>query len=402
MKKETSIIFTGDIGFDKYMDKKWTDENLISQEIFDFFHSGDHVIANVEGALCDIDPATDPGGKGMFCHMMPTVATTVFDKMHADIYNLANNHTMDAGRPGIEECFETIERKGIKTIGVGMNIEEAAKPLYLEEAGGIGLIGVGYQPTCVPATETEPGNFPWNDYDRIQKAIQEIKKDHRWAIVVVHGGDEFCSIPMPYSREKHQKYIELGADIVIGHHPHVPQNYEIFPDGRAIFYSLGNFIFDTDYQRAQINTDTGVLLKLNLTEESFTFEPCGTKLIRGEEHIVKGEVPAIFTNISAENYEKLVPLAAKTLIHTEYARRSFLTPEEYANATEEEWAVYFTGETKYKKKSKDILNFDTMKSLAAKIPETDWQSANLPQVVAYLEREFNRTIGTDKAPKSLF
>jgi poly-gamma-glutamate synthesis protein (capsule biosynthesis protein) len=51
MSNKTSIIFTGDIGFDRYMDRKWEDENLLSQGILDFFHSADHVVANVEGAL---------------------------------------------------------------------------------------------------------------------------------------------------------------------------------------------------------------------------------------------------------------------------------------------------------------------------------------------------------------
>ena len=53
MKKETSLVFTGDIGFDKYMDKKWEDENLLSKEVLDFLHSGNHVIANVEGPVAE-------------------------------------------------------------------------------------------------------------------------------------------------------------------------------------------------------------------------------------------------------------------------------------------------------------------------------------------------------------
>ena len=58
MKNTTSIVFTGDIGFDRYMDRKWEDEQLISKELLDFFHSADHVCASVEGALID---AVDDG-----------------------------------------------------------------------------------------------------------------------------------------------------------------------------------------------------------------------------------------------------------------------------------------------------------------------------------------------------
>ena len=388
MKKETSIIFTGDIGFDRYMTEKWTDSELISSEVYEFLHGADHVVANVEGALCDIDPATDPGGKGIFCHMMNPAATEVFDRMHADIYNFANNHTMDAGEVGIRQAFDITAKKGIGVIGCGTDLDDSAKPLYLEEAGGIGLIGVGYQPTCTPATETTPGCFPWDDFERIERSIKEIKKEHRWAVVVAHGGEEFCSMPMPYIRKMHAKYVEFGADVVIAHHPHVPQNYEVFPNGSIVFYSLGNFIFDTDYQRAQLNTDTGVLLKLKFTEDEMTFEPFGTKLLRGPEHIVKGEVPDIFTNVNPEQREKLLPLVAKAFVHAEQKRRLFLNPE-FKDADEEKWSKYFTGELGVMKTRPGVhMDFNIICGIAADADKEAWKEAGLPKVVDYLMREF--------------
>ena len=97
-KSTTSIVFTGDIGFDRYMDRKWEDENLLSQSVLDFFHSADHVCANVEGALID---AEDDGSRGVFFHAMNPAATCVLEKMHADIWSIGNNHTMDAGVEGV-------------------------------------------------------------------------------------------------------------------------------------------------------------------------------------------------------------------------------------------------------------------------------------------------------------
>ena len=98
MKKTTSIVFTGDIGFDRYMDRKWEDPELLSQGVLDFFHSADHVCANVEGALID---AVDDGSRGIFFHNMNPEATKVLKQMGADIWSIGNNHTMDAGREGI-------------------------------------------------------------------------------------------------------------------------------------------------------------------------------------------------------------------------------------------------------------------------------------------------------------
>ena len=80
--KKTSIVFTGDIGFDRYMDKRWEDKNLLSKPVLDFFHSADHTVANVEGALID---AVDDGSRGVFFHSMSPAAACVLKDMHADI-----------------------------------------------------------------------------------------------------------------------------------------------------------------------------------------------------------------------------------------------------------------------------------------------------------------------------
>ena len=77
-KNSTSIVFTGDIGFDRYMDRKWEDDQLLSQEVLNYFHSADHVCANVEGALID---AEDDGTRGVFFHAMNPKATKVFQAM---------------------------------------------------------------------------------------------------------------------------------------------------------------------------------------------------------------------------------------------------------------------------------------------------------------------------------
>ena len=103
-------------------------------------------------------------------------------------------------------------------------------------------------------------------------------------------------------------------------------NYETF-EGKAIFYSLGNFIFDTDYQRSQFNTESGLFIRLNFTEESFTFEPFGIKIDRENERIVKGELPSIFTDVQKDEYEKLVPLAAKMFIENTKRQLRFCIKE---------------------------------------------------------------------------
>lgn len=337
-KDKTSIVFTGDIGFDRYMDKRWEDDELLSQPILDFFHSADHVAANVEGALID---AVDDGSRGVFFHAMNPAATKVLQNMHADIWCVGNNHTMDAGKEGVVSTRRIAKEMGCLTIGAGLNEVEASEPIYLDEAGGIGMFGVAYMAECIPATATEPGIFRWDDMDYIKRRIDEVKAKCRWCVIVSHGGEEFTSMPSPYTRDRYLRYLELGADVVVAHHPHVPENYELFPDGKAIFYSLGNFIFDTNYQRAHLYTDVGVLLKLIFTPEKLDFEAMGIQIVRGPEKIVEAPLPDIFTNIPVGEYALLSPLAAKAFVTEDMRKMVYLEPDRFTNAPQEVWDGYF-------------------------------------------------------------
>ena len=381
MSNKTSIIFTGDIGFDRYMDRKWEDENLLSQGILDFFHSADHVVANVEGALTN---AEDDGSKGIFFHAMNPEAVSVLQKMKTDIFCIANNHTMDAGKRGMEDTLALAKKLGCKTVGAGLDVVGASEPVYLSEAGGIGIIAVGYRPDCVTANEEKPGVFAWDEMERIEARIKEVKAKCRWCIVISHGGEEFTALPNPYTRDRYLKYIDFGADIVVGHHPHVPENYEILDGGKkAVFYSLGNFIFDTDYQRAHAFTDIGLLLKLILTEEGFSFEAIGAGLTRGEQRIKEAPLPAIFEDISAEEYETLIPLAAKAFVMEESRRRIFMNPDKFKNATAEEWSAYFEKQTRDNEEY-CVMNFDVVCPLAEKAEEGKWKESKLEGVKEYI------------------
>lgn len=381
MKKETSIVFTGDIGFDRYMDKKWEDEKLFSDEILSYFHSADHVAANVEGAIIDVK---DDGSRGVFFHSMNPAVTGVLEKIHADIWCIGNNHTMDAGEAGLLSTKKYAEQFGARTIGAGRNEVEASEPVYLQEAGGIGMFGVAYLSECIPATETDPGIFRWNDMERIKARIDEIKKTCRWCIVVSHGGEEFAAMPNPYTRDRYLRFLEMGADVVVAHHPHVPENYEILPDGKAIFYSLGNFIFDTDYQRAHRYTDIGVLLKLKFTEEKMDFDAMGIRIVRGDERLVETKLPAIFTDIPAEEYEKLAPLNAEAFLLDNRKTQIYLEPEKYKDASEEVWRDYFFGTETDGYYEKEHMDLSLIVPLAEKASEGAWKESRIREAADYI------------------
>ena len=383
-KNKTSIVFTGDIGFDRYMDRRWEDENFLAKPVLDFFHNADHTVANVEGAMID---AVDDGSRGIFFHSMNPEAACILKQIHADIWSIGNNHTMDAGAEGVISTRTIAAEMGSQTIGAGLNEAEASEPVYLDEAGGIGMFCVAYQAECIPATATEPGIFRWDDMDYIAKRIAEIKSKCRWCIVVSHGGEEFTSLPSPYTRERYLKYLELGADVVVGHHPHVPENYELFDDGKAIFYSLGNFIFDTDYQRVHLYTDIGVLLKLQFTEEKMDFEAIGIQIVRGEERIDIAPLPDVFTDISAEEYELLAPLSAKAFVEEDRRKMIYLEPERFTNAPEEVWNGYFFSEEPDGYFKGAHMDFGIIVPFSKKAEEGAWKQSRLEKVKEYILRQ---------------
>ena len=318
----TTISFTGDISFTKHFTGAYK-RDFLDPAIVEFLSSSDHVVANVECALT----AGDITRTSKLTHATPPEAACVLDAIGADIWTLANNHIMDCGPKGLEDTMATAKAHGAGTIGAGRNIDEASAPVYLDEAGGIGIFSLCFNQKNLHADENTPGCLERNDFVRIEKIIREIKSKCRWCIVVAHSGCEFSQMPLPYIREITLKYLEWGADIVVCHHPHVVQNYETFPNGKIVFHSLGNFIFDTDYQRAQKHTEYGMLVKLHLDEEKFTWESCGVKINREEQTVVKDEGPAIFRDVPENQYKLLWPLAVMDFIRNEKTSRLVLHPE---------------------------------------------------------------------------
>ena len=383
MKPTTTLAFTGDIGFDHYMQNKWEDENLIDPKLVKTLTSSDHVIANVEGALVGDEIAKVKAAEMRLMHTINPKATVVLERIHADIWNLANNHIMDAGPEGLAMTLERAREFGAQTIGAEMDLERANRPVILDEAGGIGLFGVGYQRGCKPAGPEKAGCLSWSDMDSVQEVITGIKEKCRWCVVVAHGGEEFTALPSPYTRDRYLKYLEMGADVVVSHHPHVPMNYEMVGK-KAIFYSLGNFIFDTNYQRAQFNTDKGIVLQLHFTKDSCSFTAHGLRIDRENERIVSADLPKIFVDIREDEYNKLIPLACKMFVAATKRQQIFLYPDKYTNATDKEWEENFMNPRRSGRVVGEGLDFHIICPMAAEADKGAWKESTLEEVKEYI------------------
>ena len=115
MKNKSSIVFTGDIGFDRYMYGKWNDEQLISDEILDFLHSADHVVANVEGPVAPVETNTTKDGVQQLLHTIDPEAVDPDDvEMLEDLIVAAIGEAMNQAEAATSESM--------KKITGGMNI----------------------------------------------------------------------------------------------------------------------------------------------------------------------------------------------------------------------------------------------------------------------------------------
>lgn len=149
-----------------------------------------------------------------------------------------------------------------------------------------------------------------------------------------------------------------------------------------IFYSLGNFIFDTNYQRSQLYTDVGVLLKLNFTSEKIDFDAIGIRIDRENGKIVKHPLPDIFTNVPANEYELLAPLGVKAFVCADTRKLFFLNPAKYRDdpsAVEQ----YFS--RTHKDCSKNAhMDFEAILPKAKEYEKMEWKNSKLESVKEYV------------------
>jgi len=157
---------------------------------------------------------------------------------------LANNHIMDYGNEGFLETVDNLQGHGIHYFGAGRLADHCHNPLILD-VGGQRIALLGYVcPTTHPifAAGENFGVFPIN-LDAIATDILMAKENKAERIIVqLHWGEEDVGLPKPADVVLAHHLIELGADLIIGHHAHCIQPFEIFKD-KYIFYGLGNALF---------------------------------------------------------------------------------------------------------------------------------------------------------------
>ena len=182
-------------------------------------------------------------------------------KKHVSAVSLANNHSGDFGRSAFVEMLGLFEKEQLPYFGGGRDIRAAHRPWVTQVKGKrIAVLGFdGFLPRSFEALDRQPG-VAWLDADLVAHQVRQAKEDLKADLVIVfpHWGEELQPRASDAQRAMARLMIDSGADAVVGGHPHVTQDIEVYR-GKPIFYSLGNFIFDGFDTDA---TNTGWVLQL--------------------------------------------------------------------------------------------------------------------------------------------
>src|SRR5690606_36989198 len=158
------------------------------------------------------------------------------------------------------------EANSIQYVGAGETKERAARIAYLDSSEQkIAFLNFS-ENEWSSAGETSAGGNGMDLIDDIS-AIREARLKADFVFVIVHGGHEYYNLPSPRMQKQYRFYIENGADIVVGHHPHCISGSEIF-QGKPIFYSLGNFLFTSESRYE--DWYRGAVLEVNLSGNSLS------------------------------------------------------------------------------------------------------------------------------------
>lgn len=170
---------------------------------------------------------------------------SIFQDLGVDMVSVANNHALDFGMNAFCDTLDTLKQAEISCIGGGYNITEASAPATCEVNGQTFAV---FAATRVSpsydwyATDSQPGMFQTYDPSMLNAAIAEADGQYDHVIVFVHWGIERNEYPEDYQRSLAKGYIDAGADLVLGCHPHILQGFEYYKDV-PIVYSLGNYLF---------------------------------------------------------------------------------------------------------------------------------------------------------------
>ncbi len=245
---KATILFGGDMMFDRTirvaMEEKGADH--VFSCIVPVLKDADLVVANLEGPVTSnksVSVGSPVGGEFNFTFTFPTSTPALLARHNIRLVNIGNNHIMNFGREGLVETKQLLREGGVAFFGDPDAVE--TDKVDRRVINGIPFSFVN-----------------WSDWtsDKTDHTVAQVRTEAeagRVTVVYTHWGEEYIPATARMKQLAHS-FVDAGAAIVIGSHPHVVQEHEVY-NGKDIYYSLGNFVFDQYWEDAVRN---GLLLKV--------------------------------------------------------------------------------------------------------------------------------------------
>jgi len=266
--KKIVLAFVGDIMLDRDVYSKIKkygngDFNYIFENIKNDLLKYDFLTGNLEG------PISDKGvdSHGLYSFRMNPEAIGALKNVGFDALSVANNHIDNWGKGAMEDTFLRLNDAGIKVLGGGLNNIEAQSPKIVEIDGTkIALLAFSeFGKGLYEATASSSGIAIISE-GALTNAIEIARKNADLVVVIFHFGEEYAKESNAYQKKYSHMAIDLGANLVVGHHPHVVQEVEKYKNS-YIAYSLGNFVFDQFFSK---DTMEGGLLEVTIDNKTIS------------------------------------------------------------------------------------------------------------------------------------
>ncbi len=263
IKKDIKILFAGDLMFDRgirYYAGLNGGNNYIFEKIAPVLFENDLIVVNLEGSITNfksVSAGTAPGSaNNYYLTFDPSVAQTLFDN-NIRLVNLGNNHILNFGAQGLKQTKEYLTQANVNYFGA-----PGGERSQIKEIRGLKIAFIAYN------------EFSSSDLEGEQLAtldkINKLKQQADIVIIYSHWGVEYSNKPTETQRVLAHKFIDAGADLIVGSHPHVIGLKEEY-NGKIIYYSLGNFIFD-QYFDESVRNGLGVVVKIDAETKKMQFE----------------------------------------------------------------------------------------------------------------------------------
>ena len=244
-----TLLFGGDTSFARGIDhtiqQADDDPTVVFEQLQPLFDAADLTFLNLECVLSD---STAQQAKKRWKIRGPTKHAKALSHAGIDLVSVANNHTLDFGNQGFSSTLDVLEDQGVAYVGVQYG-DVAQQPVTIAKVGDQTFGFLAYtdiskwkpvKPDHWQYYWPKPANY---DVDAIVADIERARGSVDHLVVSLHWGDEYSMTVEDDQREAAHRFIDAGAELVIGHHPHVPRIIETYKGG-LIAYSLGDLLFD--------------------------------------------------------------------------------------------------------------------------------------------------------------